>query len=245
MSTGYNSQITLSTIYSTGSNTSPIWFLNNPLFNVQSVKISQAILSNEFYNIDSRNNNLSFFNNRAGTTTSNLLTITPGNYTASGLATQLTTQLNTAVGAGTYSVSYSSVTGKITIDNTTTGNFMKPLATNGDCYYELGITSTQLNVTSGSLVGNAVVDCSGVKCINLISNSFGDIAKMANSNYSIIGTVPVHNGFLGIENYENSNKELSCNISSLYSIGFLLYDERMRQLTVNKDYQITLSMEHY
>lgn len=48
------------------------------------------------------------------------ITISDGNYTASGLASELQTKLNAAGLTGTFTCTYSSVTGKLTITNNTT-----------------------------------------------------------------------------------------------------------------------------
>lgn len=73
--------------------------------------LRDIILPLTYYNINDSNNTVLL---KEGAGSWNLVTLTKGNYTSSQFASEVATQLD-AIGAGTYTVSISSITGKMTI----------------------------------------------------------------------------------------------------------------------------------
>lgn len=227
-------QFTLNTFY-TSSKTSPNFYLPNPVFGVSHFRINEVMIANEFYTIDLRNNKISFKED-SGTTTN--ITIPSANYTASSLCSALKTLFeanseNTRI----YTLTYSSATAKITISiNTGTITFLT-IANNS--YYELGLLNS-LNSASASITTD-VIDLSGVKLINLVSSSFGkNVCNVVGSNYSVIASIPINNSFLSILYYNNNGELIDIDLDNLYQISFKLLDERFREITPTKDYQISL-----
>lgn len=228
------SQLTLSTYYST-SKSNPTFYLKKPFFNVVGFKIDSVILANEFYTFDSRNNKISF-KEGAGSVVS--ITIPTGNYTSSSIATTLKTILEAgSENTHIYTITYSSLTGKLTIAVNTSTFTLLSVANNA--YYELGLTNS-LDSASSSISGE-IIDLSGVKTVYLVSSAFGtDVGNLVGSNYNILSSIPVNNSFLSILSYQNSNEYIDVNLDNLFSIDFVLLDERTRTLTPTKDYTITL-----
>lgn len=83
--------------------------------------IHHASIPNSFYNIQSGENTFSISETLSGTTTQRDLSITPGNYTASSLRSELTLKLNSGVLSIEYAVVFNNETGKFTITTTTLG----------------------------------------------------------------------------------------------------------------------------
>ncbi len=228
------SQFTLSTYYST-SKSNPVFYLKKPVFNITGFKVDSAIIANEFYTFDSRNNKIKFQENSGSAVT---ITIPTGNYTSSSIATTLKTILEAdSPNTRTYTITYTSLTGKLTIAvNTGTVQF---LTVDKHAYYELGLINS-LSSASASITGE-IIDLSGVKTVYLVSSAFGtDVGNLVGSNYNILASIPVNNSFLSILSYQNSNEFVDVNLDNLFSIDFVLLDERTRPLTVTKDYTITL-----
>ena len=91
-------------------------------------KIEKVILPVAWYNIDAYNQS---FYIKVGVTTYTA-TITPSNYTIATLCTALENGLNAATSTLHYSVSYSTVTNKITITNTNGDSFTVENGTSGN-----------------------------------------------------------------------------------------------------------------
>lgn len=231
------SQLSLNTIYA-NSKIYPTFYISDPIFNVQSVKVSEVCIPNSFYTFDSRNNQFSF---KEGSGTVTTFSITPGNYTASTLISHLKTQLEAnSENTRTYTLTYSSSTAKITYAVSASTFTILPI--DNSCYYELGLqdslSSAAASITSG------VIDLSGVKVVNLVSSSFGgNVANVVGSQYNVFCSIPVNVSFLGILYYQNSNEFVDVNLDNLYTASFTLMDERMRPLTNTQDFQITLQLK--
>lgn len=220
------------------SKSDPNFFLRKSFNNVSHVKISEVNLTNEFYTFDSRNNWISF---KEGSGNVVSFQITSGNYTSSSLVTTLKSLLEAnSQNTRTYTVTYSSSTAKLTITiNTGTFTFLN---ISNNAYYELAL-SNSLDSAASSFVTDPI-DLSGVKIINLVTSSFGgDISNLVGSNYNSLACIPVNNSFLSVLNYSNSNEFLDVDISSLQNVSFSFLDERLRKLTLTKDFQLTLLLK--
>lgn len=83
------------------------------LHGITRVRMLKATVPNTMYNITSRNNKITAISTGAGGTFT--ATLTPGQYDATTLATEIATQMTASDGTNTYTGTYSTTTLKITI----------------------------------------------------------------------------------------------------------------------------------
>lgn len=231
--------INLSTLYkSNGDLSSPSWILPEPIQNIRGLKIKQATIPLSFYTIDSRNNKIYFAENTTGSTTLTA-TLTSGNYTSTTFPAQIKSALEEASGSVfTYDVTFSTSTNLLSI-TATSGN-IKFLAGSADCYYEMGINSSQLNSFVSTLTGSEVIDLSGVKIVHLVSNL--PATKVIGQSYNILGSIPTEEGESAISFYEDQSSDYLISYKeNLSDINISLYDSRFRRLTTRKDFSVTIN----
>jgi hypothetical protein len=121
--------------------------------------LKSAIIPKTNYNIPAIRNTFTF-NNSISTST---ITITPGNYTMTELLAEIQTQLN-ALGFDTYTVTYNSISGKVTFQSTLAAFTINPtLSTQqGSILYKLGFVPG-IAYTGGTVTAPNVADISGIK----------------------------------------------------------------------------------
>lgn len=228
-------QLTFNTINSNNRSTSnPLYFIPNPIDNIKQYAFSSFSGVNTVNVIDSRNNIINFSETTSSSTIRNVV-IPVGNYTLSTLGTALKTGLD-AAGTGTFTISTNSLTNIITIASTV--NF-KLLDCSNNIYYEIGFVAS--TAFAASQVASSIYDLSGLKNITLVSSSFGQRNSiLVGSNYTVIGTIPVSTPFLGVISFIASPIFVDCQVNELNSASFMLLDERMRVLTVNNDWSLSL-----
>lgn len=221
-----------------GSSLSSPTFSNFNIDDIQGYRIKNAVIPSSFYTIDSRNNKF-YFNETSTSSTTRTATITTGYYTSSTILTALKTALDSAGSANTYTITYSSTTNKITITSSTE-NF-RVISGINNIYYELGIDSADLSVFATIFTPTNQIDLSGVKLINIVSNYFGNL-KMAGSNYRMLGSIVCEEESGSISTFENMDNEyIKTTVDEIQNITFLFFDERNRELQINKDFVITMS----
>lgn len=151
--------------------------LGSLLFNSSgmSISVESFMYPNLEPNVNSKNNLIVFQENGVATDIS--LTLSEGYYTGTGLSSELQTQLN-AEGSNTYSVSYNSITGRLTI-TVTSGTSIKII---GDSEL-LGIIegNFQASITSDlpvRLDGSLYVDItSNLHTSNVTSDGVRNVLK--------------------------------------------------------------------
>ena len=227
-------QLNFNTLNQSRSKSNPQFNLQGrSLYSIESYAIGSFYCVNTFYTIDTRNNQFSF------SEPDNLIrtfSIPTGNYTVTSFITTLQSLLNGA-GTQTYTVTNNTLTNVLTITGATKAFII--LAINFDCYYESGFTVSA--VSSLSQVATNVFDFSGVKVVNIVSNSFGFgnnilVGKSLNVVFSIPITVPS----LGVISFINPNPIfVSTSISEISTIEFLVYDELYRPLTMMNNWQLS------
>ncbi len=138
--------------------------LNSSLSRITEIDIERVEIPYSFYAINSTNNVLTF-NSGA-----NSITITPGNYTATTLITELTTQLNIAFAGQSPAVTFSSLTYKLTIS--------KSSAFNVDSYTDIPTSTASYalgfhvsSATSTSITADSAINIAGPNYI-LISSEY-------------------------------------------------------------------------
>ena len=109
----------------------------------------EFVMNNNLYNVNDTNNKV-YFDEGGGTLTA---TLTNGNYFQSDFTTELQTQLN-AIGADTYTCTYSNTTGKITVvDTTGTFGFVFLTNTTNTARYLLGLEEENQSVLATQITG--------------------------------------------------------------------------------------------
>ena len=231
--------LTFSTIASdNNSKSAPNYYLDQPIQISEGycVKAFQGV--NTTYNIDSRNNKFSF-NESLTSGTVRTFTIPSGNYTITTFMAALKTGLD-ANGTVVYTVTNNTLTNIITITSASTTFQILPISS--DCYYEAGFV-----VSSGfaiSQVATQTYDLSGLKCINIVCNAFGNKDSIVvNKNLNVITSIPIEQSYLSVVNYSPPIVFIDSQIQSISAFEFTCYDCRYRPLTLNNDWSITILFE--
>ena len=212
----------------------PVWS-NIQIDDCVAYRLKNAVIPLSIPTFDSRNNIISITETTGSATT---IGITAGFYDVSTLASSLENILNASSLNFTYDVTYSSLTNKLTINNTS-GNFCFNSVANNS-YYELGIESIGTYTTQQNM--SSQIDISGVKCINLISNIGQN--EIIGTNKKLLESIVCDESNLDVATYENHSGEYyqldQTNIDTLY---VQLEDERGRTITPNKDFTLSLSFQ--
>lgn len=235
-------KVVLSTLLSANrSATAPVWLLSNSIEQVDSYCFGGFSGLNTFYNIDGRCNKLYLTERPTGATVSSVSTVSvpTGNYTITSGVAALGVALSSQ--ANTYTVSNNTTSNRITISAGTTGSFAL-LSGLSDCYYELGITPTQLTATTASLTGNQSFDFSGIKELRICSNAFGvNCNSLIGSNLSVLASVPVSEAFNSVITAPSDQVFVSSDATNVQAISCSLVDERNRTVADNvRDWSCSL-----
>ena len=147
------------------------WTLKRPLKDIVSIELLSGCVPAALYNINTGWNKFTFGENNTRET----IVLTPGQYTANSLATELSTQLNTN-SINLYTVSYSSITKKISINASGTatytfyfgsGDFLDTFDTYGNCI-------TSINCPA-RILGFDQLDYSATGTSSIVAPHFADI----------------------------------------------------------------------
>ena len=228
--------LTFSTIASDNSNKStPNYYLDSPIQISEGYAVKSFQGVNTVYNIDSRNNRLSF-NESNSSVQVRTFSIPEGNYTITTFMAAIKSGMDTA-GTVVYTVTNDTLINKITITSASTTFKILPIA--NDCYYEGGFSvSTDFAI---SQTASSTFDLSGLKAINIVSTAFGNKDSIVvNKNLNVIASIPIEVGYLGVINYNPSIVFIDSQITSISAFEFLLYDSRFRPLTLSNDWSITI-----
>jgi len=98
-----------------GNTCDAVYFLDRTLQGVQGLKLSNILFYNTIYNINQYINLIAFRVTSGTTTTPYSLTLAPGNYVVSKFTAALQTLMNGSLSG--FTVTYSNITGLITISN--------------------------------------------------------------------------------------------------------------------------------
>ena len=200
-----------------------------------SVALDECVFYNTQYPINSNNNTIIFQENDS---ISNLtMTLTPGNYTGSDLATEFQTQMNT-IGGNTYSISYDSGTGKLTITEILPANFK--LVSINELYGFDTMNSFQASKTADNPAILSGVEYVDLMLPSLISNN---VSTNSNTN-GIVKRIPLDLpwGSLIVYKSEESDQSVIVNKEYLNNIRVQLYnpDHTIFDLSNNSHLSVTL-----
>jgi len=164
--------------------------LNSSLTRIADIEIERVEIPYSFYTINSSNNVLTF-NSGA-----NSITITPGNYTANNLITEMKTQLNVTFAGQNPNVTFSPITYKLTITKTAAftvdSSSSVPTST---ASYVLGFRVS--SASSTSVTADSVLNISGPNYILIsskyLTNGIYHKTLFSNASYqSVFWAVPVN-----------------------------------------------------
>jgi hypothetical protein len=166
-------------------------------------KLKQFLFQNSCYNITANNNVVYFYENSI----SKACTLTPGYYTSSGFTSHLKTQIDAASGGyNTYTITYSSTTGLISISASNAFKFMFGTNLNNSAAYVMGFEKVDSALATSQVSPNA---------LNLVSpyGLFVDITQvMCNISNPVTSKicsffVPLVNEFGQLEVFQPSNDQ--------------------------------------
>lgn len=118
--------------------------------NIIAIELQSVSMPTSFYNIKSGFNNTIVFNDGTDRT----VTLNPGNYSASAIATEIQTKLNASASSLTFTVSFSSNTMKMTI--AADGAFVLKFTNSQSCWRELGFTNTDTSSATSHTGTNVI-----------------------------------------------------------------------------------------
>lgn len=242
----------------------PTFTLNNMGVQCKSFFVSKVEIPHSFYNITSANNILYWTDD---TGTSQISTLTVGNYTTSELVNHMsdvmTTDTLADTGTATYTVSANGITKKITITNNLNANFSIEWSSCEILARMLGFSNSPMgsdfglpNVVDNS--GNYIYNANNQYWIGspkniLIKSSLMNSALVS----SIVNTSAHESGSFGIIEqvlvdtvageitvYEPSFPvDIPCRDDTISVISFELLDENLNKLDLNgRDWSITIAM---
>jgi hypothetical protein len=174
---------------SSGNSTNFIYFLSKPLKAIKQVKLRSVTIPNVIYNVNSTNN---VFNWTFGSTYN--FVIPPGYYTISSLMSAIQAFMNTQGSPNSYTLTYSSTSGLVTIAGTS--NFQINFGVANTCASLLGFpptTTSSANTFTGSNSPsltyplNVFINISEIGTHNRVNNNnFTFFIPMINQNSTIL-----------------------------------------------------------
>ena len=186
------------------------------------VSVENCAIPYTFYNINSNNNKLVYYDN--GTTNVRTVIIQPGNYNTNTLISFLL-QYMTA-----FTITYSPVTNKLTFSNTSDFAFYN----SSTCLALLGFSGAMAS-TNSSLTSDICVNLSPYRCICIASNlKTFSVNTLLPNNQSILASIPINTAPNSIIIYENKNN-FKCNTytNTINNIRIRLMDHKFNTLDLN------------
>jgi hypothetical protein len=173
----------------------PEYYFNTSIF-VHKYKLENLELPLTFFTINSSNNSLVINNG----TTDATITIPVGDYTSTSICSTLETLLNAAPIAEIFTVTYSTVTYKVTI--ACSGTFK--ILSSSTCQSWLGLGETDTSLVASYTCPN-VLDLTGPKSVYVVSSELSsDKVLYGGERMNIIAKVPLHNAKGAILYYEDA-----------------------------------------
>lgn len=188
-------------------------------FRYSRIDLVNITFQNLVYPINSNYNTLVFEEDGSGTDI--VSTLTPGNYTASQLATEIKTQLD-ADGSNVYTVTYDANTFKYTIS--TDGTSLR-ITSDSTCLHIIGIADTGMGSFAASKVGDYPIRLDGTQYIDLISNLNSN--NISSNDHPIFRRIPMSAEVGALFSYENAiDLSQPFNSETFTSIEIRLRDDR-------------------
>jgi len=227
-----------------GTDTDWVFYPSPSLHNVKRIRLSNLELPWTHYVFNSTNNTINFKEDGGGTL---VATLSSQNYSRSQLATEIKTQLESA-GAGTYTVSVSNNTYKLTITPTAgITNFQLLASGSNSCHKTLGFSVDSAN--SSTVTGNEIAQISGLNYVLLRSNvalnrrhkSFYDNSS---TSHDILARIPVTTNSGSVVYFNAVDQPFSESHGDLDELRFRLTDESGQTIDLNGG-TISLKLDVY
>ena len=185
----------------------------------KTIGLKSVTFANVLFAVNSNTNTLVFQEDGAGTDFTATLTV--GNYSATTLATEIKTQMDSA-GANTYTVTYDASTFKYTI--ATSGTSIRLLDTS-TCLEVIGFTAQDAFVAT-STTSDLVARLDGPQYVSIISN-LNSMNISSNSYSNIMERVPISTAIGDLITYEPSEVTYQAfHTGTLDNLALRLYDDR-------------------
>jgi hypothetical protein len=199
------------------------------------LSLQSAVIPYSFYSINSTNNTLIVYSN----STTYTVVVPEGNYNI----TQMITALLNGLG-GLFSITYNSITNKITITNTTYDFTIKK---EGTINHALGfLEKTDTSSISRTLTSTYIVNLNQIRAVNVeIDMPTYNINVAQKLNQNILATIPVVTQPFGMIYYENNNNfRINMWDCKIDSIRIKMIDNYGNLISFNGvNYQLTLQID--
>ena len=181
-----------------GTSTNYYITLDEPLYNIQSVKLLHTRIPVSWYNITSANN-IILFNEGSG----NLIaTLTKGNYNITELIIEIKNKMD-LIGVNTYTVSYDKITMKLTISST--GSYILSFASSISTIWNMLGYNNVNTISNISHTSDNIIDLISVKYIQIVIPEIGIIGRSTNTNNEYTFLVPVNEDKASIIQFNENN----------------------------------------
>ena len=231
-----------------GTLSQPVFLLEDPIADALGFRIHNVQIPHTYYNITTANNHLRLED--AVSATTYIVTLTPGNYSASSLATALQTAINaaatTASGSPNFTVTYSATTHKYTLANAlhlwtlyeyvgdAAGAANSLLVLIGDTAYDHGVGGVNSHTFANA--ANINVDNRITLASSALSRGLRKPATVGTARERLtLAKIPLAEGFGFVEKWEPTGYTLLfASPQRLYGeIDLRLYDSGGRSLNLN------------
>lgn len=213
------------------------------------LSVVHCIIPYSYYNINTTNNILNIVllnsnNNSMPLNTTINITLSPGNYNALNLLTELEKQLPT------FKITYNPITNKyIFMHNDYDFIFLGPSETaiNSTCLSIIGFSNKDHTSMNKILTSDSQVNLIPVQCICIQSSlNCGNYLGQNVNNHNILVSMPVLVQPFGVINYRNkTGYKINLNTCNLSYITLKLIDQKgnILQLDNNLHYSITIQLD--
>lgn len=199
------------------------------------LSVQQATIPYTFYNINSKNNSLSYVVNATNYFT---ITITEGNYNINQLISFL--KLNMSG----FNISYNDITGKLSFLNALY-NFQ--FLSTSTCLEILGFNANRNYLSNNFvLISENVINLHPIKCINIESNLLTyNINKAMVNNSSILCCIPILTSPYSLITYSNPNNfKTNLFVNELSKLHIKLIDQEGNIINLNgNQWAITIQLD--
>jgi hypothetical protein len=175
---------------STGTLNNPTFVFDTPLENIQGFKVLEVQIPFSYYVIDTFNNTFTLTEPVGGGPFT--VTLVPGNYTISTMTTELERALDDSLGAGDYTVTYSSSTQRFTVTSNVPEAFV---LTFGVAPTDDGTTNPRLWL--GFAAGDNTATAGGVLVAPFVARMSGpDYLYLCSSRLGMLNNLTLRRGTL-------------------------------------------------
>lgn len=212
--------------------------LSRPIFSVKSVEVSEVLLPNVIYNVNSTNNSISLDEGKGVRTVS----VAVGQYDITALLSALKTALDgDNVLTGIFTCTYNTVTYKVNISSTVAFSISAALANSLTDMLGYPLAGTGSALTN---IASRVFDISTTRQVYIQSNILTS-AELNGKRQNILCKVPLNTSFGAIITYKNEsvNRIVLDSSQDISSLDFRLINKRNELIDLNNlNWSMTLNL---